>query len=198
MLDGARRSITVSMEARKEVFSAKSAGSAFHVYAPRGFGAGPESRTRAYAVAPGKLVTDTWAVEGFRGGVYHLCVCGPNGFLRELVGTVDDPPVEIHCGYVRGLQGELTGDVAIELLNQHPTKRYEIQLLDHMYGGADRTDAVARGESHSIRLPLTKSSCWYDFTVKIAGAEVFARRCAGRVETGAVGHSDPVMGRLMR
>ena len=50
------------------------------------------------------------------------------------------------------------------------------------------------GERKPITLKLAKSFSWYAFTVTITGSDVFARRCAGRVETGSAGYSDPAMG----
>ena len=58
-------------------------------------------RTRAYAVSAGDRVTDSWELDGFEQGIYHLRVCGPNGFLREFAGSADDPRVEIQCEYAR-------------------------------------------------------------------------------------------------
>ena len=37
---------------------------------------------------------------------------------------------------------------------------------------------------------------WYDFSVLVRGFEGFEKRHAGRVETGAEGITDPVMGRM--
>jgi phospholipase C len=42
-------------------------------------------------------------------------------------------------------------------------------------------------------LPLAASHAWYDFSVAVDGATDFARRFAGRVETGKAGSSDPAM-----
>ena len=40
------------------------------------------------------------------------------------------------------------------------------------------------------------SGHWYDFTAKVEELPGFARRFAGRVETGRDGYSDPAMGGL--
>jgi phospholipase C len=65
-----------------------------------------------------------------------------------------------------------------------------------MYQGKSQQLTVAPGKEKSLRLPLAKSFSWYDFTIRVSGSETYLRRCAGRVETGKLGYSDPVMGRL--
>jgi len=182
------KSVEIAMEAGNRIFGASSAGSAFHVYTPGKFRQRAELRTRAYAAVAGKRVTDTWALAGFDSGVYHLCICGPNGFLRELAGSAEDPSIEVRCEYA------LTGDLSVVIANRDRGRSYGVRIVDHAYGSGDRTATVKAGEKKSIVLRLARSFSWYDFTVKIAGSETFARRFAGRVETGRPGYSDPAMG----
>ncbi len=73
------------------IFGKAAAGAPFHVYTPGNFRGEAKRRTRAYAVAAGHRLTDSWELEGFENGTYHLRVCGPNGFLREFAGSVGDP-----------------------------------------------------------------------------------------------------------
>ena len=49
------------------------------------------------------------------------------------------------------------------------------------------------GEQATLVLDLASSFHWYDFSITVAGQENFERRLAGRVETGALGTSDPAM-----
>ena len=42
-------------------------------------------------------------------------------------------------------------------------------------------------------IPLKKSFQWYDVHLKVRGNETFAKRYAGRVETGAGGKTDPLL-----
>jgi phospholipase C len=164
------------------------AGSPFHVYAPGKYRDEPKLRTRAYAVAAGQRLTDSWELAGFPNGSYHLCICGPNGFLREFAGTASDPRVTVQCEYT-------AGDFEVHVAN--PTNRpVNLALKDHGYKGADRTLLVEPGQDRKLTVPLAQSHHWYDLTVTIAGAEPFLRRFAGRVETGRSGFSDPVMGRV--
>ena len=99
-LNADSKSLGITMAAEKKVFGDKSAGSPFHVYVPGTFRGQANLRTRAYSVAAGKQVTDTWDMEGFENGNYHLCICGPNGFLRELAGSAQDPPIDVSCEYL--------------------------------------------------------------------------------------------------
>ena len=186
-LSADRKSIEIAMEAGNRIFGAKSAGAPFHVYTPGKFRPHANLRTRAYAVEAGKRVTDTWALDGFDSGRYHLCMCGPNGFLRELAGSAEDPPIEISCEY-------LTGDLEVLIVNRDLKRSYDLRIVNQMYKGGNRSASVKPGKKQAIVLRLAKSFSWYDFTVGIVGSDAFARRCAGRVETGKAGFSDPAMG----
>jgi phospholipase C len=164
------KSLDISMESRK------SAGSAFHVYAPG------KSGSRAYAMKAGQRVTDSIPLES---GVYRFCICGPNGFLRELAGGGEDPLLNVDCEY------RPAGDLDLVLTNRDPKQSQDLRIVDHSYGRGTRNIFLKAGEKRTITLRLAKSFSWYDFSV-ISGA--FERRCAGRVETGKAGFSDPAMG----
>ena len=161
------------------VFEAKKTGSPFHVYAPG------KSGTRAYAVAAGQRLTDSWK---FDHGHYHLRACGPNGFLREFAGTSDDPLVDVQCEYTPG------GNIQLRVTNLHQNRECKLQVTDHAYKSGNLAVIAGPGKVAEIPLDLTRSFHWYDFSVRIDGAEQFERRYAGRVETGKVGYSDPAMG----
>jgi phospholipase C len=183
--DGKR--FEIALEARNGLFGKSAAGAPFHVYTPRKFRNQLKLRTRAYAVAAGDRVTDSWELTGFERGIYHLRVCGPNGFFREFAGDTGDPRVEIECEYLRG-------DVELRITN-HAARALTLEVKDHGYQCGDHRIAVEPGGNQSLSLALEKSHHWYDFSVTIAGADRFLRRFAGRVETGKSGLSDPVMGR---
>jgi len=195
-LNADARSLGITLEAGRKVFGDKSAGSPFHVYVPGAFRSQTNLRTRAYSVAAGKRVTDTWDMEGFENGIYHLCMCGPNGFLRELAGSAEDPPIDVSCEYP-GTSSRLTGDLNVVITNRDRQRSYTFRITDHAYGNENRSGTVKPGESKPITLKLARSFSWYDFTVTITGSNLFARRCAGRVETGSAGYSDPAMGGIL-
>ena len=190
VLSADRKSLQIRMAAKKEAFGAKAAGSAFHVYTPGKFRKQTNLRTRAYAVEAGKSVTDTWAVEGFENSAYHLRICGPNGFLRELIGNANDPLVELQCEYSKG-------DLELVVKNSDRERSFSFHITDNAYKQGEHTATVKAGGEKRITLKLGKSFSWYDFTVKISGADAFARRCAGRVETAKAGFSDPAMGGVL-
>ena len=163
------KSLEISMEARK------GAGSAFHVYAPG------KSGSRAYAMKTGQKVSDTIPIES---GAYRICICGPNGFLRELAGGADDPLLEVDCEY------RPSGDLDLALTNRDAKQSHDVRIVDHSYGMGGRSLSLKAGEKRTITLRLAKSHSWYDFSVLAGRLE---RRCAGRVETGKPGYSDPAM-----
>src|SRR4029077_19954952 len=106
----------LALEAGNGIFGSAAAGAPFHVYTPGKFRGQENLRTRAYAVAAGARLTDSWELQGFAQGIYHLLACGPNGFLREFVGSSGDPRVEIRCGYAR--EGNVpTGDIELHVAN---------------------------------------------------------------------------------
>jgi len=59
--------------------------------------------------------------------------------------------------------------------------------------GPSTHTVAARGEL-TVRVPVTGSDCWYDFSVKVTGHPEYVRRFAGRVETGRHTVSDPALG----
>jgi phospholipase C len=181
----------IALEARNQTFGEASAGSPFHVYAPGKFRDRMDLRTRAYAVAAGQRLTDTWEMAGFAGGVYHLRACGPNGFFREFAGSGDDPAIDIRCQYLP------TGDVEL-----HASSRLQVSCTLHVtdlaYKSGNHAMLLGAGASRTLVLHLSHSHQWYDFRVtvvapKTLGAGQYLRRYAGRVETGKPGFSDPAM-----
>ena len=150
-------------------------------------------RTRAYAVAAGDRLTDSWELDGFEKQAYHLRVCGPNGFLREFGGDKEDPRVEIQLEYARE-NDVLSGDVELRVTSR-AERALTLHVKDHGYKSGDHAMAVEPGGERTLVIALAQSHRWYDFSVTILGADRFLRRFAGRVETGKSGFSDPVMGR---
>ena len=187
--DGKR--FEIALEARNEIFGKAAAGAPFHVYTPGKYRDQVKLRTRAYAVAAGDRLTDWWELERFEKGVYHLRVCGPNGFLREFSGTAGDPRVAIQCEYT-GQTGALTGDVEL-IVASDSDLTLTLQVTDHGYKSGDHTIVIEPRGNQFLVMTLGQSHQWYDFSVTIAGADRFLRRFAGRVETGKSGFSDPCL-----
>jgi phospholipase C len=185
----------ISLEARNSVFGKAAAGAPFHVYTPGTYRGKKNLRTRAYAVAAGSRVNDSWELEGFEHRVYHLRVCGPNGFLREFAGDANDPRLEIQCEYARK-NGVATGGIELHVISA-AEKDWTLHVEDHGYKSGNHTMVIKAGKAQRLLLALEQSHHWYDFSVTLAGPEKFLRRFAGRVETGRSGFSDPVMGQMV-
>ena len=179
----------------------KTAGAPFNVYAPGNYahpdqpGQFETARTWAYAVKAGDTLTDSWPLQEFEGGRYHLRVYGPNGFFREFKGGADNPPVHIQFDYQtpRGPYSALTGNGILRLTNSD-SKPYDIGITDHAYGAHYPQTKLTPGDTAAIILALADNHGWYDFSVRIQGHEDFEKRYAGRIETGRDSVSDPHMG----
>jgi phospholipase C len=188
--DAGKRRFTLRLEARDEVFGSRAAGAPFTAYA---FGGSQQVKVRAYAAAAGTGVVDDWELEG---PGYHLQVHGPNGWMRELRGSATDPPLEVQVDYARTRRSRsaLTGEVEIRLVNRD-RRNHQVVLTDHAYGSRTVQRVLRPGDRATLRVPTRRSHGWYDFSLTLAGVQPFAKRCAGRVETGKASYSDPAMGK---
>ena len=197
-LDNSKKDFTITFEARNELFRQQAAGSPFTVYA-WGLANDALPTNRQYAVAAGKSVKDNWNIDDFVNKQYHLEVYGPNGFYRGYKGNANDPGITISCAYESVGQKDkmATGNIELKLVNHNPAKEYTIEITDNAYKNAPQKKAITKGASVSVVLNLSKSYGWYDFTVRIVGTETFEKRYAGRVETGKLGFSDPLMGKTV-
>lgn len=189
-----RRRFTIRFEAREELFGKDAAGSPFTVYARHD---ATDVRTRNYAVAPGDRLEDSWALGDFADGRYQLAVYGPNGFYREFRGDANDPPLEIRLDYSQTTATDPpSGNVEVHLINRDDRRRHTIEIVDLAYKNDDQRLILAPGDSTTCAVKTQHSFGWYDLGVRVVGSDLFERRYAGRVETGAWSFSDPVMGRV--
>lgn len=160
----------------------KGIGAPFHVYAP------DHAQTWAYTVAKGDVLKDRWNLSQFANGKYHLRVYGPNGFYREFKGTAHDPLVECVCKY------EAKGKIAFDLKNVDTSKKHEVVIRDNGYKRGVQQHVLSANAGKQVVYALADHGGWYDFSVVVDGCE---KRYAGRVETGAMSITDPVMGRTI-
>ncbi|MBS1660428.1 MAG: phospholipase C, phosphocholine-specific [Bacteroidetes bacterium] len=186
--DGSK--LGVSFGAGNKVFGAKSLGSPFSVYSVGGF-RGETMRTWYYAVKAGDVLNDEWGVGDFDGGKYHMRVYGPNGFYREFIGDARNPMVGVSCGY-----DAVKGDLVLTLLNKDK-KAHGFVVSDNSYKGKGQEKTVAAGGKVSVVVSNAMSFNWYDVSVKVKGYEGYEERFAGKVETGQVTKTDPLMGGLL-
>jgi phospholipase C len=187
-----RRSLELTLNARKDRFGERAAGSPFHVYAPgRYLHKGVLNRTRSYAVEPGQSLQDSWQLAGFGKRRYHLRVCGPNGFLVEMTGDRHDPLLEIAASCPPEAS---VAQLRVSFTNKGKKGSYRASILHHAYGFPNQTNLIPPGGVSEVTVDLVPSHGWYDFSVRIDGRKHFERRYAGHVETGQPSFSDPQIG----
>jgi phospholipase C len=209
MVDGAleddRRSLRLDFHSLTRLFRAATAGCPFQVTAPgRVIAAGSPStgervwqdgRIWDYAVAPGSRLSANWALADFTDQRYHLRVNGPNGFLREFRGTPADPPLRITADTEVDVTGAPTGNLRLKLTLGVVPAGLRLRITANAYGQPDIVRPLAANQETTVSLPLERSYGWYDVTLTVEGASDFARRYAGRIETGRSSRTDPLMGR---
>jgi phospholipase C len=198
MLSDDKKTFEIILKAGNEFFGESSAGSPFHVYAPGKY-IDEEVRTWAYAVAAGDELKDSWPVNDFENGHYHLRVYGPNGFFREFMGSETDAAIDVMMQYDRN-DKQPTGKIVVQVTNKEK-KPQVVFITDHAYHTGTKQQSVgSKGSGDSsviVLLDTSKSFGWYDFSVRIKDNLSFERRYAGRVETGVANKTDPLMGRIV-
>jgi phospholipase C len=204
-----KKSFEINLQAKNEVFGKQSAGSPFIVYAPAEYLSLESEKKKGnnfepvrawhYAVSAGDTLTEQWPLNNFKNNHYHLRVYGPNGFFREFAGNAKDPQISITCEYHRsGLtKNKLSGNLELKITNVNKNHSYNLEITDHSYKNKPFIKKIAAAGVETILLDLKQSSGWYDFSVSIQNNPAFARRYAGRVETGKESISDPLMGRVV-
>jgi phospholipase C len=156
----------------------------FQVYDNNNLTAAPVMVT----VAPGAQSAQAWSLSG---GAYDLMVFAPNGWLRQFQGAVSEsqPAPEAQVCYIPA-----SGALVLKVRNPG-SAAVQVSVADNVYGnGGPWTGSIAPGAVWEQTWPLTVSSQWYDFTLSVSGLKTYARRFAGRVETGQDGISDPAFG----
>jgi phospholipase C len=147
---------------------------------------------RRYTVEPRRTLRGSWQLEA-DGGAYDLWVLGPNGFHRHFTGLVSlrgrAPEPELMVDYVPGA-GLLTASVV-----NRSTAPCEVLITPNAYG-RDRLWQLTLPPraTRANHWPLHASGFWYDFTATAPALPGFARRFAGRLETGRDSYSDPALG----
>ena len=207
-LSSDKKSFEIKMQAQNKVFGNESLGSAFNIYAPGEYLSPKGEKTNQkifepvrawhYAVSAGDTLTDQWPLDAFKNDAYHLRVYGPNGFFREFMGDANDPQIDVECQYQnsRLLKNKLTGNIELKIINAGKNP-FTVVIIDNAYKNNPVTKKLAPSGEETIVLDLKKSSGWYDFSVAVKENSAFAKRYAGRVETGKETISDPFMGRTI-
>lgn len=164
-------------------------GAVFHVYDRKHL----ERIPRRYTVGQRDEIVGTWDVTA-DGGAYDLWVLGPNGFHRHFTATLDAEPrraePEIRVEY------DLRRD-ALRLVLQnrgHVPCTFRVSTNAYHRRWDPPTLHVGARDERDFFIPIKGSAYWYDFTVHVAGLDGYARRFAGRMETGRHSLSDPALG----
>lgn len=201
-----KKHFELTFSAKNEIFGKQSAGSPFNVYFPgkyaRREGVFENIGSRSYAVIAGSSLADSFPIQAFENGIYHLRIYGPNGFFREYKGKAEAPEVDVVCEYERSIRSvkKLTGNLALKMTNLDPNRSCTIEIIDNAYKNKPIQKVLAatgKVEEPTIIWKLEKSFGWYDITIRIAGNNNFERRYAGRVETGKAGYTDPLIGKAV-
>jgi len=179
-----KKSFNFVMEARKDVFKDKAAGAPFTIYAY-----GKQWATRSYAVAPGQSVKDTWPLDIFENGSYHFRVDGPNGFMREYKGSINDA-VLVDIGYKVDGNKAITESIVVNMISSSSGANFEI--VDNAYGQEKQTISIGKKTLINNDIDFSKSAGWYDTSIRNPGTN-FEIRFAGRIETGKEGITDPAI-----
>jgi len=191
--DPEKGTFNLAFKAGNSVFGKHSAGSPFKVYTINEY-QGETMRTWDYSVAAGDALADEWKLSDFADQHYHLRVYGPNGFYREFTGDKQNPTIKITSTYERSrLTSKLTGNLLVSIANTG-TQPVTVAINDNSYQTGSKKVTIAAGAQASQAFNLAETFNWYDLSVKVNGYDHFEERFAGRVETGAITKTDPLMG----
>ncbi|WP_251862947.1 phosphocholine-specific phospholipase C [Achromobacter sp. Marseille-Q4962] len=170
--------------------SAAGAAAVFHVYDKLRLDRIP----RRYVVEAGKSLEDAWDVSADQGR-YDLWVLGPNGYHRSFAGDLAQAAgarPEIQVCY---LPCE-TPQVQVKLRNDGAAPCvFSVRAMAYR-GDGPWSVTVQPGATGELTWDVAACGQWYDFAVACEGYAAFARRFAGRMETGKDSISDPAMGQV--
>ncbi len=195
-----KKSFEIDLEARNDIFGKQSAGAPFIIYAP---GKYKEELVAVwnYAVSAGDKLQDKWLLEDFADQQYHLKVYGPNGFMREFMGSAADPSIQVSCAYQLDKNQKPTGNIELKVKNLDSARKQLVSIVDNAYKGKNQAKTLSAsgltGSESTFKIDLQKSFGWYDFTLTVEGNNGFGKRYTGHVETGKESQSDPLMGGMV-
>lgn len=185
----------ITFENKEEILGRKAVGVPLNVYTVGNY-RGAFAAPRNYAISPGDVLKDTWDMDLFDAGEYHLKVHGPNGFYREYMGAENTPKVRAEVRTGRSGQGsKATPRLQIRLKNLGNRQKHQLMLTHHGYGRGEETFVLGKKDI-ILEVDLAKSHGWYDFSLSIKGDSTTAFRYAGHVETGNASFTDPLMGQV--
>ncbi len=195
--------LSLRFAAGYERFGKKSAGAAFHVYAPPVSGSSQTNPVpaaaigpRAYTAAPGSEVIGTWLLSDFPEARARLHIHGPNGFFRTCNTAAADPEftVTLTENTPATPRHQLTLTVQAKALPQPLT----IQVEDPASARPPRTLTLqASGQAEataSLTCDCRPTQGWYDLRLSLPDFPGWEQHLAGRLEDGQPGWTDPALG----
>ena len=178
-----KKAFSLSLKVGDTIFSKKSAGAPFTVYAGH-------DAIRSYAVKPGDSLTDLFDIHN---GL-DIQIYGPNGFFRRFKNKGDYPDISISVQY-EIVKGQLTGN--LNLLFENKSKReIALHIKDKAYGGTPISINLMSYTHHIETINLASSLYWYDMEITVDNYDNFLWAYAGRIEKGEIGYTDPQIGRV--
>ncbi|MES2429115.1 MAG: phospholipase C, phosphocholine-specific [Bacteroidota bacterium] len=197
-----KKHFEIALTAANKVFGKNASGAPFTVYSPVKYSDDTSkdeiSRNWYFGAKPGDTLTYNWPVNAFEDNQYHLRVHGPNGYYREFIGDAKNPNIHVACNYEKSRisAAKPTGNILVNIVNTE-SKPVTVIIKDNSYKTDSISKLIAPNSTADIKLDLSKNHNWYDFSVKLKGYDSFEQRYAGRVETGSLGKTDPLMGGLV-
>jgi phospholipase C len=181
--------VTAAKQVELSFFNQGAAGAAFIVYS--------KLRTDGpwyYTVEAGKKIErEPW---NWTTANYHLAVTGPNGFLREVAGSLAAATASGGARPEAWLNFDpAAGAVDIVLSNAEGARAATFRVSDNAYGRGATSHTVAAGQQAVVRVAVSASFGWYDLSVTCDFDSQYLRRLAGRMENGQASRTDPVLGR---
>jgi phospholipase C len=146
---------------------------------------------RRYTIEAGRSLSDTLTIDAADGGRYDLWIYGPNGFVRELKGSLlsgqqAQPEVVVRYNATRGALQLRAGNTGMSSCT--------LTIASSVYSRFEPVSLrIGAGRRSEHLFALGDNGYWYDFTVISDHDSTFMRRVAGRIETGAHGISDPAL-----
>lgn len=201
-LSSDRKSFAIHFKAGNS-FGKKSAGIPFLAYATGNYKSIDSSdslergRSWAYAVKAGDVLMETWPLAKFENDSYSLEVYGPNGFLRSFEGNADDPALLISDGYRTSFSlSKVFEDKLVLKLSNQESDNTKVIVTDKSYGSPKIIKDISKGQTVEIDIDTLDTHGWYDFEIEVEGFTHFKQRFAGRVETGEMRKTDPLIGKM--
>lgn len=155
----------------------------------------PSNAPLKFAVSAGTSITYAVPLNASAaGGFFCRTLHAPNGFVRQMNGSVTGSPGDAVPGVVMSYV-PASDSVTFTLSNTAAagSTTAAFTIVDNVYGlGGPWTASVAAGAPpQTVTISIAASSHWYDFTVTIASDAAFGRRLMGHMETGMDSMTDP-------